>query len=41
MAFDIVALDFPVAFAASPRVYTMVFPAVRIFAMVNGLPVSV
>lgn len=30
MAFDMVALDFPVAFAASPRVYAMGFPAVRI-----------
>lgn len=41
MALDIVALDFPVALAASPKVYTMVFPSVRSPAMVNCLPVSV
>jgi hypothetical protein len=29
MALEMVAFDFPVAFAASPRVYTMGFPIVR------------
>lgn len=41
MALDIVALDFPVAFAASPKVYTMVFTSVCSRVMVNRLLVAV
>jgi hypothetical protein len=41
MALDIVAFDFPVAFAASPKVYAMGFPIVRLPVMVNCLPVFV
>ncbi len=35
IALDIVAFDFPVAFAASPRVYTLGFPVVHLCVQVN------
>lgn len=39
MAFEMVAFDFPVAFAAHPRVYAMGYPIVHFSLMVNFLPV--
>lgn len=41
MAFDIVAFDFPVAFAASPKVYTTGISYRLVSAIVNRLPVHV